>query len=176
MVDWLINLMWHVVPPVGLTFVAILYLPKLHRWAFNVYLGNYFDRKTLFQEHKAEYEKKMVKLMKQEANAKQEIRDQERVIEQTKMDIEEIWEREFILLKEHPLFTKINQAIQVIYNNNGRTEDWHDKRMIDSNVLAFLHSKNLVNIKSDSNNNEIIEFTDKGRFFVSKYLENDNKI
>lgn len=171
--DWGINLLWHAVPPVIFTYIAIMYLPRLHRWAFEIYLKYHFERKTMFQEQKAEHERKMAELTKREADAKKERVEQEQIIEERKTD-EERWGKEFRELSAHVLFLQFKQIIDVIYENNGRTVRWsndHPRRMVNTNVLAFAHSKGLINITSNNDDNEVIELTDKGRFFVSKYLE-----
>ena len=173
LIDWFINFAWHLVPPALFTYFAIVYLPRLNRWAFKIHLTNYFDRKTLFQEHKVVYEKKMANLTKQEAVAKIERVAQEKIIEKAKTE-EEKWSDEFNELTAHPIFLKFKQIITSVYEHEGRTESFlYDKntRIVDTDALAFVHSKSLVNIKTNKSNQEILEFTDKGKFFVSKYLE-----
>lgn len=173
LVNWIVNVLYHIVPPILFTYLAIVYLPTLHKWAFEIHLTHHFDRRSLFQEKKALYEEKMARLLKKEATAKKERIVQETIIEQNK-SVAEKAEEEFSDIKTHPIFNKFNQIVDSIYKYGGRTNpriNGDNVRIVDTDTLAFFHSRGLVNIKLDKSNYEIIELTDKGKLIVSKYLE-----
>ena len=44
-IDWLLNTAWHILPPAIFTYLAIVYLPKVHKWALDKYLESRFERK-----------------------------------------------------------------------------------------------------------------------------------
>ncbi len=179
--QWLDNLLngplnaaWHIVPPVIFTYLAIVYLPRLHSWAFGIYLKNYFNRKKEYREAELEYEKGKTVILKEEAKEKGEQAKQIKIIK-THQTKEDVWDKEFINFTNNKLFSKIQQLINTIYNQSGMTKVYNSnrgiyERIIESDFLAIAHAKGLINITGEGNK-EKITLTDKGIFFVEKYLE-----
>ena len=166
-VDWFINLAWHVVPPALLTYIAIVYLPRLHKWAFGIYLVHHFDRKTMFQEHKANYEKKMAKLTKQEAVAKKARVEQEQIIERTKTQ-EEKWRDEFEQIKRPDLLNGFQRLVGIIYQHGGVLYAYQieDSSLNNaSTIVAFAGTNDLINTEKRESGSTLIQLTDKGKYF-----------
>lgn len=164
--DWLINLVWHVIPPVGFTYVAIIWLPRLHKWAFEIYLTHYFERKELFQKRKAEYEKKMVRLIKQEAVAKKERVEQERIIEKVKTQ-EEKWQEEFNRIERSDLLHEFQKLVGVIYKQGGIIYAHHIENYLPraSTTMAFAGTHDLIDTNKRENDSTLIQLTEKGKYF-----------
>lgn len=159
--------------PIIVTYLAIWQLPKIHQHAHRTYLRFKFDRKkefhiqnVAFQESIAVQKEKEVKAVERKAVAEQKIEGQ--------LSPEEKWGMEFEEFRKHSYFSKFNKILDIIYKHGGQTEPFVGvgrRRITEPEILAFIHSKNLINIKRDKNNYEIIEATDKGKFFIEKYLE-----
>lgn len=165
--NWVVNMLWRIVPPIGFTYAAIIWLPALHKWAFGIYLTHYFDRKTLFQERKAEYEEKMAKLVKQEAVAKKERAEQERVIEKTKTE-EEKWREEFEKIKDKEPLKGFGELVVRIYGEGGVLRTDQVEGVVSSSVVAFAGVYDLTRVidrKYGSGTLSFIELTDKGKYF-----------
>lgn len=167
-VDWIINVMRHVLPPALFTYIAIVYLPRLHKWAFRIYLVHYFDRKTMFQESKAEYEKKMAKLVKQEATAKKERVEQEKIIERTKTQ-EEKWQEEFERIKRPNLLNGFQGLVGMIYRRGGVL---YTKQVEDNAAaVAFAGTNDLIDTEGGESGPTLFRLTDKGKYFSRLLLD-----
>lgn len=171
--DWLINVLWHVIPPAGLTYVAIIWLPHLHKWAFDKYITNHFERKVLFQERKAEYEKKMAKLIKQEASSKKERVEQEEIIRKTKTQ-EEVWEEEFEKVKSIESLYGFQKLVSEIYRQGGLLRADTVSNTMPSSIVVFAGTYDLTEIvdkKWGSSNLQFIKLTEKGKYFSRLFSE-----
>jgi hypothetical protein len=167
-VDWVINVAWHVLPPVLFTYIAIVYLPRLHKWAFEIYLVRYFERKTMFQERKAEYEKKMTKLTKQEAVAKKERAEQEKIIERTKTE-EEKWDIEYEKFENGNYQVRFQHVLDCIYEHRGITyNSYNGNRYLSAEDLSLADSWGLVTYDQKESR---ITLTDKGKYFAKKNFD-----
>ena len=48
-INWIFDIGWHLLPPVGLTYAAIVWLPYIQKWALEKYLEGSFERKRIFE-------------------------------------------------------------------------------------------------------------------------------
>ncbi len=115
-VNWVLNFGWHIIPPLVMTYFAIVYLPKFNKWAFDIHLTHYFERNALYQTKKAKHEEEMAKLVKQEAEAKKERVVQEGIIEKIKSP-EEKWKEELEQVKRQDLLIGFQKMVAIIYKN-----------------------------------------------------------
>lgn len=88
------------------------------------------------------------------------------------------WDIEYIAFEKSQQFKLFSQIIKSIYTHGGRIvvhgSEWSkgSEFEIDSGLLAYAHSKNLINLeRGDSQVPDLISLTEKGKFFVSKYTE-----
>ena len=186
---WLINVLnpilnfsYHVLPPAFLTFLSILYLPKIQKWALEKYLDSSFERKQIFAKKQLGYNNWKLSLEKEKeetlgkiAEVKQKQVKQEKIIRQT-TSTEEKWIEEFESIKSHPLFLRFREITNIVYRNGGLTHQiinssW--QRIIQPDILAFADTRGLIDITygSSSQTTEKVSFTEKGKFFVARYLE-----
>lgn len=94
----------------------------------------------------------------------------------TKKTQEEKWNDDYDNFKSSVYFNKLKDIENVVYNNNGYISR-ENGAVITSNVKAFADSIGLITIDVDDYNNEKIILTDKGKYFMSKYLINiDNEL
>ncbi len=169
--EWLTNTIWHMAIPVGLTYIAIKYLPKVHAWAHQIHVQNHFDRLREFDRQNLLYEEdrtnslvKEVKQKKEQKTAKNEI--------QESLTEEERWEEEYKEFSKGNLLSSFKQVIDAIYENSGRIhEEFTGRRNVDSDTLANADIRSLIYFTD--NDRSKIEFTAKGKYFAKKYLERD---
>lgn len=55
-INWVLNLSWHMIPPAIFTYLAIVYLPRVHTWALEKDLDNRFERKRMFKTKQRVYD------------------------------------------------------------------------------------------------------------------------
>lgn len=176
-IDWIINLIWHIGPPIFFTYLAIVYLPILQKWALNKYLESRFERKKIFEEKQREYdnwlleqEKKHKKTLENIVTVKEQKAKVEKEIEKI-MTEEEHWELEYLEFEKSPYFYEFKQIIETIYKYEGVIEitvGFQKVRHADANSLATAHTRDLISYFKDSHN--VIEFTKKGKMFAKLYL------
>ncbi len=165
-VDGLINILWHTLPPVLFTYIAIVYLPRLHKWALGIHLVHHFERKAMFQEHKAEHEKNMAKLTRQEAVAKKERVVQEKIIERTKTQ-EEKWQEDFEQIKRPDLLNGFQSLVGAIYRQGGvlYAHQVEGSLSNSSAIMAFAGTNDLIDTEKRESGSPLIKLTDKGKYF-----------
>ncbi len=171
---WLANALWHVLPPAIFTFLSIKYLPMVHKWAFGIYVKNHFERKRMYREADLEYQKEKTVYTKEVAKEKKEQAKQKSIIKKSQTQ-EERWDEEYEDFKKDALFQKFQQIVDVVYTNKGETSTWAGaayQRLVGADILALAHAKGLVEI-SNQNSDEKISFTEKGRYFVKRYLASE---
>ncbi|MEK7104953.1 MAG: hypothetical protein AAB868_02850 [Patescibacteria group bacterium] len=171
-IDWLLNTAWHILPPAIFTYLAIVYLPKVHKWALDKYLESRFERKKIFEHDKwlLDKEKLHSKTLENIISVKEQQSKIEERIEKTMSD-EEKWEIEYQDFEKSLSFFKFRQIIETIYKYDGfvvTTEDFQPNRHADAGALALVDTWGLISY-SGSNRNAI-EFTKKGKFFAKIYL------
>lgn len=164
-----LNAFWRTVPPAVFTYIAIVWLPIVHKWAFSIYLNNYFDRKIAFQEKKSKYEEMAAQLTKQEAIAKKTQAEQKQIIEKVKTQ-EEKWTEEFRAIKQRHLLNQFQQLVGAIYARGGLmfAADVNGYVTNAPSVMAFAGTHDLIQViekKYGSSTNSFIELTDKGKYF-----------
>ncbi len=180
-INLIANFAWHVVPPAVLTFLSIKYLPYVQKWALREYLLSRFDRKKIFETKQREYntwlvgqEREKQKELGEMATIKKEQVKQKEAIKKATTKEEE-WIQDFVKLESHSIYPKFKQLTDAVYSNRGGTHEsagfGQATRIVDSDMLALAHSMGIISISGKSNLDEKIEFTDKGRFFVSRMID-----
>ncbi|KKW11184.1 MAG: hypothetical protein UY50_C0019G0012 [Parcubacteria group bacterium GW2011_GWA2_49_9] len=184
LIDWLANFSWHLMPPIIFTYLAIVYLPKLNAWAFDIHLTNHFSRKSAYRVANLAYEKGMEQSMKEVLESKdrqiqtqQKIQKKEKTLQKTLTD-KERWEIEYNEFEKHPLFSKFQEILTSVYKHNGVIEyadtlSFRNKEILSlgADIKAVADAKKLITITDSDGNVTKIALTDKGRFFAEKYLE-----
>ncbi|HVY72804.1 MAG TPA: hypothetical protein VG984_02015 [Candidatus Paceibacterota bacterium] len=170
--DGLTSFLWHTLPPAILTIIAILFFPYAQKWALFYYLESRFERKRMFQSKQLEHnqwlldqEKLRSQTLKDIATEKVEQKKTEREIDRATTD-QEKWDSEYNLLRSEgvSIDAAINNAEKIIYGHRGYygTEKY-EVNYISPDDLSLLDGVNLINIPRGQN---LIEFTEKGKYFV----------
>lgn len=170
--DFIINFGWHIIPPTFLTYLAVEYLPRIQKWAFDIHTRNYIERKRTYWYENSRFERFKTVELEGLAMEKELQKTQIEKIEKAQTQ-EEKWYEDYKEFEKNLLFRKFNQIVKSIYNHSGQVSPFLSgsyHRIIDIDILALAHSKDLIN-KDGLNNKEVIEPTEKGKFFISKYLE-----
>jgi hypothetical protein len=87
------------------------------------------------------------------------------------VDPKVLWEKEYTDFKNNQNFHSFRQIIEAIYKQNGRIL-WTLNGIrfeVPEAIIAYLHSRDVIELSRDANNYRTISFTDKGKFFVEKY-------
>lgn len=156
--------------PVISTYLIIWWLPMLSNWAHKKHIEFYYERKLIFDKARLEYENKEKKTLISIATLKKEQVEVKKEIQKNTLPEDE-WLVEFEDFKKNILFKKLKQLKDVLYEYGGKTVVGGE-RQVNSDILAMAHTKGLILIK-ESGYQEKIELTEKGKFFLKKYLENN---
>src|SRR3989344_4082156 len=90
----LINILWILIPPAVLTFIIIMWMPRLHAWAHRLSVRAHFDRKAVFYQERLLYETMEQKNLKSLAEVTQEqVKIKKEIVEN--LTQEEQWGLEF---------------------------------------------------------------------------------
>ena len=170
--NWLLNTAWHILPPVLFTYLAIVYLPRLHKWAYEIYISHYFERKAMFYEYETRYEKKMLELTTQQVSAKKERVNQEQIIDKLRTQ-EEKWQEELEQVKRPHLLKGFQALVDAMYKQGGFIYAHAVEKYISnaSEIIAFADINSLVEIEKNESGVASIQLTDKGKHF-SRILSN----
>lgn len=174
-INWLVNLIWHVGPPAILTYAAIVWLPKIHHWAFEIYTENLFMRKLSFQKRKVQYEEDVATLTKKEATAKKVQATQKKEIEKAKTQ-EEKWDEEllsFSLVAEN--IQAFSVAVRAAYETAGEftpnaQHAGPAQTYIPARDLSRIDTWGIIEI-SKGGYGQKLALTEKGKYFLRKLQE-----
>lgn len=155
------------------TYLIVWWLPLLNGLAHRRHIKYYYQRALLADRELLEYEQKknaslisLSEVKKEQAEVKEEI--------ERHTSTADLWHSEFETFKKHTLYPSgMYQLREVVYDNSGKTKRWAGNqymRIIDTGFLALIDTKGLVTIKG-VDDDEKIELTEKGKFFMLKYLE-----
>mgnify|MGYP001602695669 CR=1 FL=1 len=155
-------------------------MPRLQKWALNKYLISSFERKQMFVRKQGQYnewllsqEKGNEATLEKIVEVKEKQVKQKEAIEKTRTK-EEKWEEEFENIRHHAVFSDFSQLTTAVYKHGGMVKAWNGNiwlTTVQPDVLAFADSIGLIAITGKSVEEQHISFTEKGKFFVSKYIE-----
>lgn len=172
-VNLIANFAWHIMPPIAMTYLAILYLPKLHKWALAKDLENRFERQRMFQSKKREYDEWLLDQAQKEsrtlidlASEKEQQAKAEKKIQETMSDVER-WGLEYGIFEKTAHFYKFRDILITVYQFNGLIQV-DGVIHADTGTLAMADIWELVSRARGSN---VIELTKKGRAFAKLYLD-----
>lgn len=172
--DWLVNVIWRMFPPAIFTYFAIVYLPKLHKWALEKYLDSRFERKRIFELKQREYDEWLLNKERQRSKILEDIaatKEKQFLVEkkiEKAMSNEERWELEYEKFEKNKLFYKFKQIIETIYIHKGYIESGME-RHANADALAIADTWGLTTYVGGNHNH--IELTEKGKIFAKLYLE-----
>lgn len=169
--ELLVSVGWHAIPPAIFAFTAIKYLPILHGWSHAIYLENHFLRQEAYDARKLQYEKNKTVSLTQVATQKTRQKRQKQVIEKT-MSQEEKWDKELEdFVKQQHNLAAIQVANVTVYKTNGKFNIYQGTS-ISADLLSRLDTLDIVKI---NNRESTMEFTLKGKYFV-KQLQAQGKL
>jgi hypothetical protein len=150
--------------PLLSSFIIIFIWPFITGLYYKVWL--YFEYKNKIV--KLTKEKEIFEIKEKKLDSEINILEKTQKIKLEKSD-EEIWNEDYNFFKESKYFKSFGQIRDSIYKYNGYT-DWNGFKL-SIELKAFADTNGLINIKRNSSNREIIVLTDKGKFFLKKYGE-----
>jgi|SRR3989344_2445801 len=166
------------VMPFILTYIIIWKLPK---WI----LLDAYDKTEEY-----ETEKKIIKITQQRKIEQEDVKLQEQtakkvtavakqVIEEKKIkeaDPTIGWSEDYEKFKKLDFAHKFSKIIESYYKRQGNIVFYNDYNQIvfeiSEDILAYVHSNGIVDIDKDLNK---IEMTEKGKYFINRFLEDPNK-
>lgn len=149
----------------AMTWLMIWKLPKnLIKKAYNAELDAQYDREFMkvakeeeLNQRKAELAKKELKVVQKEetlAEKQEELENKEQAT----------WLKEYDKFKQLAIYTHFGEILESLYTHNGYTR--YNSFKVDSDMLAYAEGNSLIDV--DRNNNKI-EPTQKGKFFITQY-------
>ncbi len=159
------HLLFFVVWPLVTTCFIIWIMPFFSSLAHKAHLRFYFDRKNMYDAAALEYENKKSRNLQQLVRIKKEQMTNEKEIEKNLTEAD-LWAAEFNEFARSSIFNKFRQVIRAIYEDNGYI---NRQFSIDTSILAVADSRGLIKFITGPRSQ--IEFTEKGKLFVKKYLE-----
>ena len=167
LIDFLLYKVSALLVPALLTFLAIKYLPKLNSWAHKIGVGNYFDRRLVYDEKRADFEDKRTDFLKRIAEQKEKQKGYRIDIEEQTTDKEK-WQNEFADLvadNNLPFSKAMSSAIDSIYYRRGNFNQGEFGR----ELLDLLLSYQIVTVQIRDGVGERLEFTKKGEEFAKMF-------
>lgn len=158
------------------TFVIIWVLPYFNNFAYKTYLKFHYQREAIKDAEKITYERKKEGSLIEISKLKESQVDIKRDIEKNTTE-EDRWIQEYESIKNKPLFKEMNKLKSVIYEHSGNTYYYNGAAgqyllRIPADVLAVADSRGLIRI-SGVNHDQKIEPTEKGKFFIDRFLNGD---
>lgn len=172
----ILNIAWIFIPPFGITYLMITQLPKLQSWAHKHNLKFYYQRKGTADDKLIEYERSRNKDLKEISKIKKEQKTSEKEIAKNMTD-EEKWSYEYQELIQNHLFkAEFKDIITIIYENEGNIYKTNpmvleSTRLATPEIIALSHSRGIIEFNKQDKTR--IEFTEKGKYHVSLYLQVD---
>ncbi len=158
-----INFFYASIPPVIGTCAIIRLLPYINFWAHRVTDRFYYERKTASDIAKISYEKGLKERLRQLAEIKQGQAESVQEISRS-MTEEDRWELEYKEFLSAPKGREFKQIVSTLYKNSGHIDPQH----VNEDVLALVDAFGLISFLNEYRSQ--IAITEKGRFFMKKYL------
>lgn len=174
--DWYFWFSW--IMPFLLTYLIIWKLPK---WvlldAYDKTEEYEVNKKIIRTKQQIKIEQEEVKL--QEQMAKKTTAVAKQITEEKKIkeaDPTISWNEDYERFKKLDFSYKFSKIIESYYKRQANIIDYDDYNNvvfeIPEDVLAYVHSNGIVDIDKNSNK---IEMTEKGKYFINKFLEDPSK-
>ncbi len=161
---WIVNSLWHILPPVLYTFLATKYLPLANKWAFSIHVKNHFQRKEAYRDANLNYEKGETRKLKEVVQEKQKQAVQKGILAKNQTN-EEIWDKEYEELKKTVFFDQFPRLKTMIYESAGLLHG-----NLNSSMKAYCDTNGIISIKEDKFSQEKASLTEKGRYFMKRYI------
>ena len=165
-VDFFLYKSWELLVPVLLTYLAIRYLPRVNAWAHRIEGKNYFDRRLVYDEQRAEFEKQRTNLLREIAGQKEKQKGYKEDIEEQTTEKEQ-WQNEFSELANDNDFIKaMGNAIDSIYYRAGS----FNQGEFGKELLNLLLARQIVVVEFRQQISEArLKFTQKGEEFAKMF-------
>ena len=172
----LIDPLYHLLPPAALTYVSIVWLPCIANEAYEISRNHYESRFNIDAELKAKRAKKdadraeeMRDDAKRRADAVTETKQSNETIKKVLTE-EEKWDLEFEEIKPTKHYAYFRKLKNCIYEYHGSISN---SNYVDySEIIPFFHAHNII--EYDDKSKSSIDLTEKGKYFMKKYLSEQN--
>jgi hypothetical protein len=172
------HLLHFIIFPSLVTYLLIWWLPYLNNIALKKHTDFHYKNKSDIDDKRLFYEKESERKINEisrltEARAEKEERIQNNTNEEDRWAFE-IENTE----NKGGLYNSLQKIKEILYTNSGITKKWNSQNgnydpVINPDILALADSKGIIEI-SGMNGDEKISLTPKGKFFMSRYLDNNN--
>lgn len=156
-------------PPLIASYVIVFWLPKLTKMYYSKALDYEYENKIV----KEKKDKSFLLEKGEKLNVEKDVLVKEREIDVIKSEKsqEDIWDGEYVKFEKTKYFDDFNVIIDSIYKHSGRTEWDYDfngvpMHFVPADIKAYSDANDLIKISMDKNNNEFIQLTDKGKYFI----------
>ncbi|MCI5050717.1 MAG: hypothetical protein MRY57_00195 [Candidatus Pacebacteria bacterium] len=167
-------------------WVFVIILPILFTWLIIWKFPDWIFIKATIKNEKFRVDKKIARIEEEKRleedkeelikvkkeNIKEEVRV-DKLVRENKPEIE--WDKEYVKFTKTKWYKIFNQVIESAYSYNGRIIEYGWNQSVEfemnRNLLAYVHSKNIVTIDQHAGQANTINLTEKGKYFVSRYTE-----
>lgn len=171
--DWFLQLFFG---PFALTVLALWLFPYGTRIFYRKYIRNKVANKIIELQELREEKRQETALAKQEVDLLETTIKRAKVEKKAEKESPEVvWEKEYENFKRLTAWSQFPRLIDAIYEHSGLVVDndgFGGFFKVPREILALSHTSGLVDFDSSK---EKIYLTDKGKFFVRKFSEEEGK-
>lgn len=152
--------------PLLLVFIFVWILPYLTKLVFKKDIKNDLELKKIEND----LEKEKIKLINLSLKQREKTEKTEKEIEKNNPEI--LWENEYQNFKRLNFFDDFSQIIDSIYKHKGHIVVWDEYENeiifeVSEKIISYCHVNDIIKFENDKK--EVIDLTEKGKFFVNKY-------
>jgi hypothetical protein len=178
---YFLNSIYFFIPPLVSAYLIIFWLPRITRKFYKKSLKNENVIKLIKLEEDriiAEAEEKTFKAEEVKLDVEEKVLKKEIAVKKIKSEKsqEEKWEEEYRKFKESKYFIQFFSLKKTIYEKGGKT--WENDgvglgrhQLVSADFKAYLDVNEIVKIGKDTNGYEIVTLTEKGKYFMKKYTD-----
>lgn len=166
--------------PLFSSYLIVFWIPKLTKYYYKKSLEFEYENKIIKSNKDKQFldienEKLIIKGKKLESERK--VMQQEKILKQIRPEKsqEEVWDGDYVNFKQTKYFQEFKLIKESIYNERGATKwNWNNygrySNEISADSKAYFDVNEIIKI-SKVGSNEIISLTEKGKYFMKKYSE-----
>ena len=170
------HILFFVFFPILSTVIIIWILPIFSSYAHSRSTKFYFDRKRIFDVQDKLYKKQETEDLKKvkretikQTHVLEEIVSESKKKQNAEAKVAALWEQEYVGFKETLRSKVLSSVNELIYVYNGKNLDVYNRPTVNSNDIAYAHTSGIIGLTRGSSDTYIL--TEKGKYFIKKYLE-----
>lgn len=171
--SWIYASLYTVILPLFSSYLIIFWLPKMTHMFYEKYLEYENQNNITKLKKEKEFLKEKAAKLEEEKNVLQK-EGEVKIIRKEAQFQEEIWDKEYQNFKESKHFQYFGQLKSSLYEHGGHTWIWvnnNKRNIIPTDLKAYLNANEIIEFGKDENHYEVVLLTEKGKYFMKKYTE-----